>query len=154
MAYAQNGDKVTFHYRATLDDGAVFESTYDDPCEADDCDCEEANGPMELTLGSGEFFPEIEQALIGMAVDEKKQVIISCENAFGEYDQDKVFLAKRSELPEQMDPQIGDSFTLANDDEEIDVTVVETSDDDVTFDANHPLAGETLNFDIELIKII
>ena len=154
MAYAQSGDKVAFHYRATLDDGTVFESTYDDPCETDDCDCEEASGPMELTIGSGEFFPEVEQALLGMAVDEKKRVIISCENAFGEYDQDKVFVAKRSELPEQMDPKVGDAFTLANDDEEIDVTVVETNDDGVTFDANHPLAGETLNFDIELIKII
>lgn len=155
MAHAKNGDKVIFHYSATLEDGTVFDSTYDDVCEAEDCDCGEENGPMEITIGAKEFFPEIEQALIGMAVGEKKKVPIPCIDAFGEYDAAKVFSAKRSEVPESLDPKVGDAFTLANDnDEEIDVTVVEVTEDSITFDSNHPLAGEDLNFEIELVEIV
>ncbi|NVN90851.1 MAG: peptidylprolyl isomerase [Desulfuromonadales bacterium] len=155
MAHAKHGDKVIFHYSATLEDGTVFDSTYEDVCEDDDCDCEGESGPMEITIGSKEFFPEIEQALIGMAVGEKKSVLIPSADAFGEYDPEKVFSAKRSEIPEDLQPEVGDAFTLANDnDEEIDVTVVEVSADSVTFDSNHPLAGEDLKFDIELIEIL
>lgn len=155
MAHAKHGDKVIFHYSATLEDGTVFDSTYEDVCEDDDCDCEGESGPMEITIGSKEFFPEIEQALIGMAVGDKKSVLIPSADAFGDYDPEKVFTAKRTEIPEDLKPEVGDAFTLANDnDEEIDVTVVEVSADSVTFDSNHPLAGEDLKFDIELLEIL
>lgn len=155
MAHAKNGDKVKFHYSATLEDGTVFDSTYEDICEEEECGCEGEIGPMELTIGAGEFFPEIEQALIGMAVGEKKKVMIPSADAFGEYDQEKVFTAKRDEIPEDLQPEVGDAYTLANDnDEEVDVTVVEVTADSVTFDSNHPLAGEDLNFEIELLEII
>lgn len=157
MAQAKNGDKVIFHYSATLEDGTIFDSTYEDVCcEEEDCDCEEEeNGPMEITIGAKEFFPEIEEALIGMAIGEKKKVVIPCEDAFGEYDTEKVFVAKRTEIPENLNPQIGDAFTLANEnDEEVDVTVVDVTEDSVTFDSNHPLAGEDLNFEIELVEIV
>ncbi len=155
MAQAQHGDKVKFHYSATLEDGTVFDSTYEDFCEDEECGCEGEPGPMELTIGSGEFFPEIEQALVGMAVGEKKKVMIPSADAFGDYDQEKVFTAKRSEIPEDLQPEVGDAYTLANDnDEEVDVTVVEVTSDSVTFDSNHPLAGEDLSFEIELVEII
>jgi peptidylprolyl isomerase len=155
MSHAKHGDKVIFHYNATLEDGTVFDSTHEDVCEEEDCGCDEASGPMELTIGSGEFFSEIEQALIGMAVGDKKSVLIPASDAFGEYDEEKVFTAKRTEIPEDMKPEVGDEFTLSNDNnEEIDVTVVEVTADSVTFDSNHPLAGEDLTFDIELVEII
>jgi peptidylprolyl isomerase len=155
MSQAKHGDKVIFNYSATLEDGTVFDSTYDDVCEEDDCGCDDVSGPMELAIGGGEFFPEIEQALIGMAVGEKKTVLIPAQAAFGEYDEEKVFTAKRTEIPEDMKPEVGDEFTLSNDnDEEIDVTVVEVSEDSVTFDSNHPLAGEDLTFEIELMEIL
>lgn len=155
MSKAKNGDKVLFHYSATLEDGTIFDSTYENVCEDEECGCEEISGPMEITIGSKEFFPEIEDALIGMSAGEKKTVLIPSEDAFGEYDPDKVFTAKRSEIPEDLKPEVGDAFTLANDnDEEVDVTVVEVTPDSVTFDSNHPLAGEDLNFEIELIEII
>jgi len=162
MAHAKHGDKVIFHYNATLEDGDVFDSTYEEVCEEedcgceeDDCGCEEESGPMEITIGAKEFFPEVEQALIGMAVGEKKSVVVPAADAFGEYDPEKVFTAKRTEIPEDLQPEVGDSFTLANDDEEeIDVTVVEVSEDSVTFDSNHPLAGEDLTFEIELVEIL
>lgn len=154
MAHAKQGDKVKFHYSATLEDGTVFDSTYEEICEEEECGCEDEIGPMELTIGAGEFFPEIEQALIGMAVGEKKKVMIPSADAFGEYDEEKVFTAKGSEIPEDLKPEVGDAYTLANDnDEEVDVTVVEVTADSVTFDSNHPLAGEDLNFEIELIEI-
>lgn len=155
MAQVKHGDKVVFHYSATLEDGTVFDSTYDEICEEQECGCDEASGPMEITVGAQEFFPEIEQALIGMSVGEKKKVHIPAADAFGDYDPEKVFTAKRSELPPDLQPEIGDAFTLGNDEnEEIDVTVIEVSPDDVTFDSNHPLAGEDLNFEIELVEII
>lgn len=155
MAQAKQGDKVVFHYSATLEDGTVFDSTYDEVCEDEECGCGEASGPMEITIGAGEFFPEIEQALLGMSVGDKKNVHIPAADAFGDYDPEKVFTAKRSEIPEDLQPEVGDAFTLGNDDnEEVDVTVIEVTPESVTFDSNHPLAGEDLNFEIELLEII
>lgn len=166
MAQAKNGDKVIINYTGTLEDGTVFDSTYEDDscetdgcsadsCDSDDCGCGEESGPMELTIGAGEFFTQIEEALVGMSVGEKKSVVIPAKDAFGEYDTDKVFNAPRTEMPEDLKPEVGDELTLANDDdEEIDVTVVEVNEDSVTFDSNHPLAGEDLTFEIELVEIL
>jgi peptidylprolyl isomerase len=166
MAQAKNGDKVIINYTGTLEDGSVFDSTYEDDgcetdgcsaesCDSDDCGCGEESGPMELTIGAGEFFTQIEEALVGMSIGEKKTVVIPAKDAFGEYDTDKVFNAPRTEMPEDLKPEVGDELTLANDDdEEIDVTVVEVNDDSVTFDSNHPLAGEDLTFEIELVEIV
>jgi peptidylprolyl isomerase len=173
MAQAKQGDKVIINYTGTLEDGTVFDSTFeDDGCETDgcesdecstgDCDtddcgcgCGDESGPMELTIGAGEFFTQIEEALVGMAVGEKKTVLIPAKDAFGEYDTEKVFNAPRTEMPEDLKPEVGDELTLSNDDdEEIDVTVVEVNEDSVTFDSNHPLAGEDLTFEIELVEIV
>jgi peptidylprolyl isomerase len=166
MAQAKNGDKVIINYTGTLEDGTVFDSTYEDDgcetddcstdgCDSDDCGCGEESGPMELTIGAGEFFTQIEEALIGMSVGEKKTVLIPAKDAFGEYDTEKVFNAPRTEMPEDLKPEVGDELTLSNDDdEEIDVTVVEVNEDSVTFDSNHPLAGEDLTFEIELAEIL
>jgi len=159
MAYAKKGDKVLINYTGKLEDGSVFDSTFEDEeceteeCDSDDCSCGES-GPMELTIGEGEFFSQIEDALVGMAVGEKKTVVVPAIEAFGEYDKDKVFEIPRSDMPEDLKPEIGDELTLTgDDDEEIDVTVVEVHDDSVTFDSNHPLAGEDLTFDVELTEI-
>ncbi len=171
MAQAKNGDKVKINYIGSLEDGTVFDSTLEDSecetegcesddCGTDDCDCGDdcgcgETGPMEMTIGAGEFFPQIEEALIGMVAGEKKSVVIPAKDAFGEYDTEKVFNVPRSDMPEDLKPEVGDELTLSNDDdEEIDVTVVEVNDDSVTFDTNHPLAGEDLTFEIELLEIL
>lgn len=171
MAQAKNGDKVKINYIGSLEDGTVFDSTLEDTecgtegcdsddCSTDDCDCGDdcgcgETGPMEMTIGVGEFFPQIEEALIGMTAGEKKSVIIPAKDAFGEYDTEKVFNVPRSDMPEDLKPEVGDELTLSNEDEEeIDVTVVEVNDDSVTFDTNHPLAGEDLTFEIELLEIL
>lgn len=159
MAQAKKGDKVLINYTGSLEDGTVFDTTLEDPecgpdgCDLDDCGCGES-GPMELTIGAGEFFPQIEDALVGMNVGEKKTVVIPAEEAFGEYDIEKVFNVPRSDVPEDLKPEVGDELTLSNDeDEEIEVTVVEVNDESITFDSNHPLAGEDLTFEIELLEI-
>jgi peptidylprolyl isomerase len=110
---------------------------------------------MELTIGEGELFTQIDEALIGMATGETKSVVIPAADAFGEYETDKVFTVPRSDLPEDLQPEVGDELVLTNeDDEEIGVQVVETTDESVTFDSNHPLAGEDLTFDVTLLEIL
>lgn len=159
MSKAKNGDKVVIDYRGRLEDGAIFDSTFEEDCEGDECssescDCESGecdddcgcgeheHGPMEFVIGSGSFFTQVEEALVGMEVGETKKITIPAEDAFGDYDKEKVFAVPRSDLPEDLKPTIGDELILTNEeDEEIAVVVVATTDDTVTFDTNHPLAG-------------
>jgi peptidylprolyl isomerase len=161
MALAKKGDTVRIDYTGTLEDGTVFDSTLElsdcgsHGCGDDDCGCGGEPGPMELTIGAGTFFPKVEEALIGMGSGEKKTVTIHAAEAFGEYDDDMVFVVPRSDLPADLTPAVGDELLLSGDDEEeIGVTVIEADDESVTFDANHPLAGEDLTFDIALVEIL
>jgi peptidylprolyl isomerase len=166
MAKAELGNKVRIDYTGTLEDGTVFDSTLDDicshdecesdDCSDDDCGCEgHESGPMELTIGEHDLFPHVDEALIGMTPGEKKTVIIPAADAFGEHDKDKVFTVPRSDMPEDLNPEIGDELVLTNeDDEELGVIVVATTAGDVTFDSNHPLAGEDLTFEITLLEIL
>ena len=168
MAQAKQGDKVRIDYTGTLEDGSVFDSTLEgddecdsEECEADDCNDEECgcggheSGPMELTIGAADFFPQIEEALIGMSPGEKKTLVIPVDDAFGEYDEERVFTVSRKDLPDDLNPEVGDQLGLADEnDETIGVTVMEVSEDSITFDANHPLAGEDLTFEFELIEIL
>lgn len=169
MAQAKNGDKVKIDYTGKLEDGTVFDSTLEeectDGCDSDDCgeECGDdecgcgghETGPMELTIGEGELFPQVDEALIGMAPGETKSVIIPAADAFGEYDKDKVFTVPRSDMPDDLQPEVGDELVLTNeDDEDLGVQVVEITEENITFDSNHPLAGEDLTFDITLVEIL
>jgi peptidylprolyl isomerase len=110
---------------------------------------------MALTIGAGDFFPQVEEALIGMSPGEKKTVVIPVDDAFGEYDEERVFTVSRKDLPDDLNPEVGDQLGLADEnDETIGVTVMDVTDDSITFDANHPLAGEDLTFELELIEIL
>lgn len=162
MATAKQGDKVLINYTGTLEDGSVFDTTIKetgccddnaDCCEDDDgCGCE--TGPMELTIGAEDFFPQIEEALVGMAPGEKKTVTIPAEDAFGEYDEEEVFSISRDQLTGEIEPEVGMELELTGDDDEpVEVTVVEVSADTITVDANHPLAGEDITYEIELLEI-
>ena len=168
MAIAKVGDKVRINYTGTLEDGSVFDTTIkeegccqdddcgcsdDDGCDDDGCGCE--SGPMELTIGNEEFFPQVEEALVGMAPGEKKTVTIPAVDAFGEYDEEEVFSISRDQLTGDIVPEVGMELELTGDDDEpVEVTVVEVSDDTLTVDANHPLAGEDITYEIELLEII
>ncbi len=157
MKQVKETDKVTINFIGKLADGTVIDSTYDSPeedsCNDDDC-CHE-HGPMELTIGEGDFYTPIETALIGMKIGDKKMVVVSPEDAFGEYDEENVFSVKLSELPEDITPEVGMELEVTGDDDELYmVSIIEVTDEDVTLDTNHPLAGEELTYELELVEIL
>lgn len=166
MAIAKQGDKVRINYVGTLKDGSVFDTTLSDSgCCDDDCGCDGdhgpddgcgcESGPMDLTIGAEDFFPQVEEALVGMAPGEKKTVVIPAEDAFGEYDAEEVFEIKRSQLTGDLEPEVGMELELTGDDDEpVEVTVVEVTADSITVDANHPLAGQDITYEIELLEIL
>jgi len=168
MAQAKKGDRVTINFIGTLEDGTVFDTTFPDPeaacstddcstddCGSDDCGCCDESGPMELVIGEDDFFTQIEEALVGMAPGEKKTVKIPAEDAFGEYDEDKVFTVPRGEIPDDIYPEVGQELELTGEDDEIlEVTVIEVDEENITLDANHPLAGEDLSYEVELYEIL
>lgn len=159
MAQVKKGDRVAINFIGTLEDGTVFDTTFaeedcsSDACGSDECGCE--TGPMELVIGEEEFFLQIEEALIGMSPGEKKTVAIPAEEAFGDYDEDQVFSVSRGDVPDHIHPEVGQELELTGEnDESIIVTVIEMGDDEITLDANHPLAGEDLSFEVELVEIL
>ncbi|UFS72157.1 peptidylprolyl isomerase [Geomonas sp. RF6] len=154
MAVAKKGDKVKINYTGKLEDGTVFDTTLEEGCcDDDDCGCEA--GPLELTIGQEEFFPQIEEGLIGMAPGESKTVVIPAEEAFGEYDEEEVFTISREQLDGDFEPEVGMELELTGDDDEpVGVTVVAVAEDTITVDANHPLAGEDITYTFELVEIL
>lgn len=157
MAQAKTADKVKINFIGRLDDGSVIDSTYPDSEEGGCSDehCDHEHGPFELVIGDGEFYAPVEAALVGMQVGEKKTVVIPIDDAFGEFDPENVFSVKRSDLPEDLVPEVGLPVEVTgDDDEEYLVTIIEVTDEDVTFDANHPLAGEELTYEVELMEIL
>lgn len=163
------GDRIKINFSGTLEDGTLFDTTYekdectdddcacdDDECNCDDgCGCGSEAGPMELEVGAEQFFPQIEEALIGMSPGDKKTLTILAADAFGAYDMEMITTVPRSQFPAEITPMIGDDLELVNDDEEeMIVTVIELDDVEVTLDANHPLAGEDLTFEVELVEIL
>ena len=150
------GDRVKFNFNGTLEDGTVFDTTYEsDVCEDDGCGCGSAHGPMELEVGAEQFFPQIEAALVGMTPGDRKTLTIAADDAFGEYDEEMISIVPRGQFPADITPAVGDDFELVNDDgDSMVVTVIEVDDAEVTLDANHPLAGEALTFELELVEIL
>lgn len=138
---AKQGDSVKVHYHGTLNDGTVFDSTYEE-------------SPLDFTIGEGEIIPGFEQAVEGMDEGEKKNITVEPENAYGEYNDRGVVQVPRENLPEDIQPEKGMMLQLNTpEDQVVYVTVTEIDEENVTLDANHPLAGKTLNFDIELLQV-
>lgn len=137
----QNGDIAHVHYIGTFDDGSEFDSTYD-------------RDPLEFEVGAEEVIPGFEACVVDMEIGEKKSVRIPVEDAYGEYHEEYVVKLGRNDLPDDLEPTIGDMLEMVMDDESSIMTrVVEIGDDFVVIDANHELAGKDLNFEIELVKI-
>lgn len=136
---AQIGDTVNIHFTGTLDDGKVFDSTRD-------------QDPFQFTLGQKQIFPEIEEAVMAMEQGDTKDVSIAPENGFGAYRDDLVSKVARNVIPADIEVKKGIRLKVQNGDEnEFAVTVTDLDDESVTLDANHPLAGQRLNFQIELV---
>jgi len=154
MTQVKENDKVLIHFVGKLDDGTVIDSTY--PHDGDDCDddCCHDHGPFELVVGSGDFYAPVEEALLGMQVGDKKTIVISPEEAFGDYDSELVFSVERSDLPEEIAPEVGLELEVTGEDEDVYAAVIiGVTDTEVTLDTNHPLAGEELTYEVELLEI-
>jgi peptidylprolyl isomerase len=141
MAQARTGDHVRVHFTGRLDDGTVFATS-------------EMSEPLEFTLGSSEVLPQIEEAVAGMESGETKTVYIASEEAFGPRREDLVQEIPKESLPAGMDVEIGQQLWIDQpNDEPLLVSVADVAEDTITLDANHPLAGEDLTFDLELVTV-
>ena len=141
MTTAQNGNRVRVHYIGRLDDGEVFDSS-------------EGGTPLAFTVGSGQVIPGFENGVIGMAVGDTKTVHIPCADAYGEHQNDGVMQVPRGEFPSDMPLEIGSRVQgQQQSGEVVSFTIVAVSDAAVTLDANHPLAGKDLTFDLTLVSI-
>lgn len=141
MANAQEGDTVHIHYTGRLDDGTVFDSSRD-------------RDPLSFTLGSGQVIKGFDAAVSGMSVGESKTATISPESAYGPRRDELQLTYPREQFPDDMQPEVGQMLQMqTGDGQTFQVQVTEVSDETVGLDANHPLAGKELTFDIELVKI-
>ncbi len=141
MEQARRGDTVKVHYKGSFEDGTVFDSS-------------DGRDPLEFTIGLGQVIPGFEDAVVGMSPGEQKRETIPAVRAYGERQDDLVFNVGRDQLPPGMEVVIGDTLQVGfGDGHTASVQVREIGDDSLTLDANHPLAGRTLLFHLELVSI-
>ncbi|PLX91562.1 MAG: peptidylprolyl isomerase [Desulfuromonas sp.] len=150
MATAQKGDRVRVKYTGKLDDGQIFDSS-----EECGCGCDEEEGPLEFVIGEEELLPGFEEAVIGMSIQEKKEIKLVAEDAYGPWHEEMVMAIERSEIPEDIELEIDNMLEVTDEDgSAFPVRITEVTDTTVTLDANHPLSGEDLTFEIELVEIL
>ena len=141
MSQAKSGDLVHIHYTGRLDDESIFDTS-------------DGREPLAFQLGKGQVVPGFEAAVTGMEVGEKKTVNIPSDQAYGPRVEQLVFTAPRENLPPGYDPREGEMMRLeTKDGRQMDVVVTATDERSIRMDANHPLAGQDLTYDIELMKI-
>lgn len=132
---------VQVHYTGTLADGEVFDSS-------------QGRDPLEITMGQGQLIRGFEEALMGMAVNEKKTFTLEPDQAYGLRDEEAVRAFPRAQIPPEIDVELGQIVALSNSQgQQIPAKVVELDDENVTLDLNHPLAGKSLTFDIEVVGV-
>lgn len=143
MAQAKQGDTVRVHYHGTLEDGTVFSSTY------------EEKEPFEFTIGNESILPSFEKAVIGMNEGDTKTISVPPEDAYGQHRKEFVFVMDRAQAPVNLKLEIGKRLQVRlNQGATAIATITAVTEDSVILDANDPLAGNTLTFQIELIKIL
>ena len=141
MQTAKRGDTVSVHYKGTLDDGTIFDSS-------------EGGDPLSFRLGEGEVIPGFETAVEGMSIGDAKTERIDAENAYGPHRDELVFRVRREQLPDGSEIELGDLLRIGfPDGSTANVQVAEMDDASVTLDANHPLAGKDLTFELRLVAI-
>ncbi len=165
MTQAKNGDKVRVHYTGTLDDGTVFDSSerVEDSCGSRENQCGDSGcgcgcappEPMEFTLGQGALIAKFEEAVVGLEPGQSVKVRIGADDAYGQRSEGLVAVVQRSEISAEINPQPGDRLeVVVEGGNSLPVLVSEVTDTTITLDANHPLAGMALNFDIRLVEIV
>lgn len=141
MAQAKQGDKVSVHYTGTLQNGVVFDSS-------------KMRHPIQFTIGEGKVIAGFEQAVVGMKAGESKTVLVPVEQGYGPRRDELIISINRSQLPGDVNPQAGQRLELTQEnDQTMLVTVQSVTEDKITLDANHPLAGKELTFVIELVAV-
>ncbi len=141
MSAAKTGDTVRFHYTGTLSDGSQFDSS-------------QGSNPMDATLGEGMLIAGFEAALIGMAIGDSKSFTVTAGEAYGERRPDLVQVLGRGMFPPEAAIEVGQTYEMMSHKGNLmPMTVVAIEQEDVTVDANHPLAGQALSFSIELVGI-
>jgi peptidylprolyl isomerase len=139
MAIKQ-GDSVRVHYTGTLTDGAVFDSSRD-------------RNPLEFVLGKRMLIEGFEKALIGREAGDQVRVTIPAAEAYGDVNDQLIFNVPLSEVPPHITPEPGLQLSLSSPEGEMDVTITHVDSDMIVIDANHPLAGKDLTFDIEVVSV-
>lgn len=141
MQQVQNGDKVKVHYHGKLRSGETFDSS-------------EGREPLEFTVGGGQVIPGFDAGVMGMQVGDKRTVEIDVKEAYGEKSEEMVIEFPKNQFPADMNPEVGMQLMMNNGQQQFPVTIVEVKEESVMLDANHPLAGQDLVFDIELVEIV
>ena len=142
MATAQQGNTVRVHYTGTLDDGTVFDSSY------------QRDEPIEFAIGQGDMIPGFEKAVVGMEVGDKKTANLPAAEAYGEQDPEMLINIPQQDIPDEINPEVGQQLAVQdNTGQQVPVTVVEVNEEGIVLDGNHPLAGKDLTFEIEMVEI-
>lgn len=141
MAQAKQGDLVKVRYTGTLEDGSTFDSS-------------DGREPLQFVLGEGMLIPAFEQAIVGMLPGDSRSVHIPADDAYGPYMDELILEVDKNQIPPYLNPEEGMQLQITQDDGSSTVVkVVKLTDEKVFLDANHPLAGKDLNFNIELVDI-
>jgi len=141
LSRVKKGDTVKVHYTGTLDNGEIFDTSKE-------------REPLEFTLGQGQLIPGFEKAVIGLSVGDSTKVEIPSTEAYGEERGDLIINVPKDQLPDEVTPEIGMQLQVNQPDgQPIPVRITEISESELTLNANHPLAGEDLKFEIELVAI-
>lgn len=141
MEKVENGKFVSVDYEGRLESGEVFDSSQD-------------GQPLEVQVGGGQIIKGFEENLVGMGLREKKTFTLNPEDAYGNRDENQLHTFSREEIPAEMDPQPGDIIGLQTQDgQQLPATIAEADEEKVVVDLNHPLAGKSLTFDIEVVNI-
>ncbi len=142
MSQAKTGDTVQVHYTGRLSDGSEFDSS-------------SGGDPLQFEIGRGQVIPGFEDGVIGLAVGQSKTFTISAEQAYGPHNAEWVVTVPRDQIPDQIVLEEGRQLRLRQENGEAAVvTIAQVTADEVTLDANHPLAGQDLTFEIELVAIV
>jgi len=142
LSEAKSGDVVQVHYTGRLDDGTQFDSS-------------SGRDPLEFRIGDGQVIPGFEAGVVGLAVGDSKTFTIPAADAYGAHRSDWVVDVPRDQMPTHLDLTVGGQLQLKQDSGQVTVvTITEVTDDQVTLDANHPLAGQDLTFEVESVAII
>ena len=142
MTHAKEGDNVKVHFTGKLDDGRVFDSSKD-------------REPMEVKIGGGKLISGFEKGIVGMEEGESRHITVEEREAFGPRREDLIMAVSKNDFPEDIDPFVGQQLQIKQPNGNlIPVTVKDVQRDTTTLDANHPLAGQTLHFEIKLLEIL